>query len=346
MKHRVTIYLLIGLLVVMLAASCSKAPVEPQAESFLMLGTVCKITIYDNPNEEAFTAAFSRLREIEQKMSLHIETSELSEINRNAGIKPVKVSADTYAVIKKALEIAKLSNGAFDPTIGPLVEAWDIGGDNPRRPSDEELANLLPLIGYDRVITDDANQSVMLKDKGMILDLGGIAKGYAADQAAAVLKEHHVQKAIVNLGGNVLTLGRKPDGTLWRIGVQDPDLERGDYAIIVQLDDTSLVTSGPYERFFVLDGITYHHILDTKTGYPVQSDLTSASIITKSSFLADALSTSVYALGYEKGMEMIDKLEGVEAIFFTKDKKILLSNGVKQGKVPYTISNEEYSLAQ
>jgi thiamine biosynthesis lipoprotein len=186
----------------------------------------------------------------------------------------------------------------------------------------------------------------MLKDKGMILDLGGIAKGYAADQAAAVLKEHHVQKAIVNLGGNVLTLGRKPDGTLWRIGVQDPDLERGDYAIIVQLDDTSLVTSGPYERFFVLDGITYHHILDTKTGYPVQSDLTSASIITKSSFLADALSTSVYALGYEKGMEMIDKLEGVEAIFFTKDKKILLSNGVKQGKVPYTISNEEYSLAQ
>ncbi len=346
MKYRKPIPLLLfaSMLFVVLFSSCAKRTVEPQAQSFLMLGTVCKITIYDNPSEDAFTAAFARLREIEQKMTLHSESSEIARINHNAGLEPVVVSTDTFAVINKAVEIAKASGGAFDPTIGVLVQAWDIGGDNPRRPSPEEIQSLLPLVDYRQVVLDEQNRSVFLKQKGMVLDLGGIAKGYAADQAAEVLRSHGVKQAIVNLGGNVLVLGLKPDGTLWRIGVQDPEQDRGAYAIIVQLEDTSLVTSGPYERFLVVDGETYHHILDTKTGYPVDSDFTSASIITRSSLLADALSTSVYALGYEKGMDLINSFEGVEAIFFTEDHMILQSEGVKQGTVDFAITNQQYRL--
>lgn len=344
MQYRLSPKLVLILLLPLLLGlvSCSKPPVEPQSQSFLMLGTVCKITIYDQPSEEAFKEAFSRIRDIEAKMSLHTQTSEIAKINAKAGLEPVAVSEDTFTVIEKALEIAMLSNGAFDPTIAPLVMAWDIAGDNPRRPPEEELQSLLPLIGYQHVVLDADELTVYLPKEGMALDLGGIAKGYAADEAAEILRSHGVKQAIVNLGGNVLTLGRKSDDTLWRIGVQDPEESRGAYAIIVQLDDTSLVTSGPYERFLVLEGETYHHILDTKTGYPVESDFTSASIITKSSLLADALSTSVYALGYEKGMEMINSLEDVEAIFFTEDKQILLSSGAKQGKIAYTITNQEY----
>ena len=336
--------LLISMVLIVGLSSCAKRPVEPQSQSFLMLGTVCKITIYDKPSEEAFKAAFARLGEIEQKMTLHSESSEIVSINHNSGIEPVVVSEDTFTVIRKAVEIAQASGGAFDPTIGPLVQAWDIGGDNPRRPSQEEIQALLPLVDYRQVVLNEHDQSVFLKKPGMVLDLGGIAKGYAADQAALVLRSFGVEQAIVNLGGNVLVLGLKPDGNLWRIGVQDPEQDRGAYAIIVQLEDTSLVTSGPYERFLVVEGKTYHHILDTKTGYPVDSDFTSASIITHSSLLADALSTSVYALGFEKGIALINSFEDVEAIFFTEDHQILQSDGVKQGLVTFSVTNQAYRI--
>jgi thiamine biosynthesis lipoprotein ApbE len=274
--------LLISFILILSLSSCAKRTVEPQAQSFLMLGTVCKITIYDKPSEEAFSAAFARLREIEQKMTLHSETSEIAHINHKSGIEPVAVSSDTFAVIKKAVEIAQASGGAFDPTIGPLVQAWDIGGDNPRRPTEEEIQSLLPLVDYRQVVLDDHQQSVFLKQQGMVLDLGGIAKGYAADQAAEV----------------------------------------------------------------IVEGETYHHILDTTTGYPVDSDFTSASIITHSSLLADALSTSVYALGYEKGMALINSFEDVEAIFFTADHQILQSEGVKRGDLNFTVTNQQYRIVQ
>jgi thiamine biosynthesis lipoprotein len=334
-----------SILLVALLGSCAKKQAEPQSESFFMLGTVCKVTIYDNPTPEAFSASFARLKEIEDRMSLRNQKSEVSEVNRYAGIRPVVVSEDTFAVIKKALEIAHLSKGAFDPTVGPLVQAWDIGGENPRKPPQDEIDSLLPLIGYDRVILDAQASSVFLKDQKMVLDLGGIAKGYAADEVARILHEHGVEHAIVNLGGNVLTLGAKTNGNPWKIGIQDPEALRGEYVMILSLTDQTLVTSGPYERFLELDGEVYHHILDTETGYPVKSDYTSVSIITKNSLLADALSTSLYALGYEDGMALINTLEDVEAVFMTREKRILLSEGLKQGNVQYSVTDSSYSVA-
>ncbi len=346
MKRRLHTQLALLLAFSILLVSCSKPAPEPESQSFLMLGTVCKITIYDHPSTEAFDASFARLREIEARMSLHTDTSEIAKVNEEAGIQPVAVSQDTFTVIEEALKIAELSNGAFDPTIGPLVEAWDIGGPNARKPSDDEIASLVKLINYKEVQLNKDTLEVYLPRKGMALDLGGIAKGYAADQVADILRDHGVEQAIVNLGGNVLTLGRKPDGTMWKIGIQDPEEGRGNYVMIAQLDNTSLVTSGPYERFLEIDGKKYHHILNTKTGYPVDSDFTSVSIITQSSFLADALSTSVFALGYEKGLALVNSMPEVGAIFFTSDDKVLLSDGPIIKNLTYSITNENYSLVQ
>lgn len=334
-RQRITI---VAIIIVFLFSSCSKKRVDPQSQSFLMLGTVCRITIYDTPTDAAFRAAFARIKEIEEHMSLHLSTSEIARVNSAAGKEAVAVSSDTFLVVKKALEIARLSSGAFDPTVGVLVQAWGIGGDSPRRPDDEEIARLLGLVGWQRVVLDEEQETIFLADEGMVLDLGAIAKGYAADEAARLLVEHGVRSAIVNLGGNVLTVGRKVDGSLWKIGIQDPESERGAYALIVELDDTSLVTSGPYERFFVLEGETYHHILDTTTGYPVENELISASIITKSSFLADALSTTLFALGPQRGLALVEGLDGVEAIMFTADGRIIASSGAP----PITITDERY----
>lgn len=328
--------LLSGILLV----SCKPKPVEPKSRTQLLLGTVCTITLYDESGDAEFDEAFDRIAEIERRMSRHLDESELSKVNQASGIRPVVVSGETFSVIKLALEIAELSEGAFDPTIGPLVKLWDISGAN-KVPSDEEIEALLPLVDYRLVVLDEGASSVYLPIRGMALDLGGIAKGWAADEAGRVLLGH---KGIVNLGGNVLVLDSKPDGSPWRIGIQDPDRSRGSYIGIGELVDRTLVTSGPYERFFEHEGTVYHHILDTKTGYPVASPLTSVSIITDRSVIADGLSTAVYVLGLEKGLELVDRLDGVEAILLTEDRSVYASEGILDGSVAFTITNPEYTI--
>ncbi|NCB01937.1 MAG: FAD:protein FMN transferase [Spirochaetia bacterium] len=343
-------FFFIVILFLILFTSCSKSTGENSSQvlsqSKLMLGTSCKITIYDYPIEEAFTQAFNRIEEIERKMSIRIPSSEVSLINEKAGIEQVVVSDDTFNVIRKALEVASLSNGAFDPTVGPLVAAWNIGSDGARVPSQSEIDTLLPLIDYQKVTLNEKEKSVFLEDKGMMLDLGGIAKGYAADEVAKILKAHNVNKAIINLGGNVLTIGKRVDNTAWRIGVQNPEADRGGHVMIVQLEDLSLVTSGPYERFLEVEGTIYHHILDTTNGYPVVTPLTSASIITHDSFIADALSTAIYSLGIEKGLDLINLYDNVEALFIDKERNIYLSDGFKEGSLTYTITDDAFRVVK
>ncbi len=341
-------FFFIVFLILIIITSCSK-PVEksvasPVFQSRLLLGTSCKITIYDYPLEKTFTQAFNRIEEIENKMSIRIPTSEVSKINKQAGITPVVVSDDTFIVIKEAIAAASLSDGAFDPTVGPLVAAWNIGSDGARIPSKEEIESLLPLVDYRAVTLDEERKSVYLEKKGMMLDLGGIAKGYAADEVAKILISNNVNKAIINLGGNVLTIGTRVDGAKWRIGVQNPEAERGGHVMIVKLEDLALVTSGPYERFLEVDGIRYHHILDTTTGYPVVTNLTSASIISHESFISDALSTAMYSLGIEKGFRLINSLENVEALFIDDKKNIYLSDGFKDKSIEYTMSEDSFKV--
>ncbi len=340
-------FFFIGLLFLLFFVGCQKEEVKTadsiESRSQLLLGTSCKITIYDHPSDEVFSDAFARIEQIEQEMSVNIEDSEISRINRAAGISPVSVSEDTFRVIEKALFIAELSRGAFDPTVGPLVAAWGIGSDHARIPSQEEIDAILPLIDYRDVVLDADTFSVFLKREGMALDLGGIAKGFAADEVAKVLAKHEVNTAIINLGGNVLTVGTRPDGTGWKIGVQNPESDRGEYLMIVRLVDQALVTSGPYERFFIQDGRRYHHILNTRTGYPVETPFTSVSIISGESFIADALSTACYSLSKEEGLELTASLEGVHVLYIDEEKQVYPSDSFQE-ELTYSVTDESFII--
>lgn len=317
---------------------------QPQARQELMLGTVCKVKIYDYPDSVTFENAFARIEKIENQMSITIADSFISAVNDEAGSAAVIVPEETFQVIAEAVKVAGISSGAFDPTVGPLVKAWGIGTDNARVPSQEEIAALLPLIDYRQLELNEKDSSVFLKKPGMVLDLGGIAKGFAADEVRTVLRDSGVESAIINLGGNVLTVGAKPDGSPWKIGIQNPDKDRGTYVMILTLVDTAIVTSGPYERYFTVDDQVYHHILDTETGYPVSSDIGSVSIIAPDSFLADALSTAFYSLGVVKGMDLIESLEGIEAVVFLWDNSIILSSGMENGEIEYQVTDDSFSV--
>ncbi|MCK5156168.1 MAG: FAD:protein FMN transferase [Spirochaetales bacterium] len=344
------ITLLFLLTIVWVSASGNKdgnnTSTDLESRSELMLGTVCIIKIYDNVNNQVFDAAFKRIEEIEQQMSTHIQESDISRINRDAGLMETIIPGDTFTVIRKAIEIAELSGGAFDPSIGPLVTLWGIGTDHAKIPALDEINQLLPLINFRNIILDEKTSSVFLEKNGIKLDLGGIAKGYAADEVREVLLNQGIKSAIINLGGNILTVGKKPDGSLWRIGIQDPDPaeDRGAYVMILTIEDTAVVTSGPYERFFTVGTTIFHHILDTETGYPVNSNLESITIISGNSFIADALSTAVYSLGLESGMALIENLDSIEAVAITYHQEIILSSGFASGKINYELTDKNFTI--
>jgi len=310
---------------ILLFAGCSK-PVEHQSE--FVLATICTITLYDNGTPGVYQDVFARIREIESRMSVFIEGSDVYRINKAAGIEAVEVHSDVFGVIERAVHYAELSGGAFDPTVEPLAALWGIGGENPRVPAREEIESVLPLINWRDIELNRENKTVFLKRPGMALDLGAIAKGYAADEAAVIIKKAGIPRAMINIGGNILTVGEKKDGSLWRIGIQNPLDTRGAYIGMSRIMEKALVTSGVYERFFVAGGRHYHHIFSPSLGYPADNGLLSVSIITDISMDADALSTAVFVLGYEKGRAFVESLEGVEAIFVFDDRSICLTGGV------------------
>ncbi len=337
---------ILGLLfsIFFLLSSCSSRPAKPVTESEFYLGTLCSVTLYDRVPKGIFKEVFAKVRDIEEKMSVNREDSEISRVNKNAGKKPVSLSEESFFVISRALEIAEISGGAFDPTVGPLVELWGIGTEKERIPEKEEIQELLPLVHYRNVVLNRENREVFLQREGMKLDLGGIAKGYAADSAAAILKEKGVKEAIIDFGGNILVLGKKGGKTPWRVGIQDPRDQRGRFLGIVHLTDSAVVTSGNYERYFTANGKRYHHILDTQTGYPVWNNLDSATIVTKTSTEADALSTAVYSLGLKRGLDLIRGLSGVAGVIVTQGKDVYRSLGMEETFVLSSSSEGVYRI--
>lgn len=321
---------------------------EPFAKNHVALNTVNRITIYDKSRRDAeliLDAAFSRIDEVEAAMSLYIDESEINQINRQAGVKSVQVSQETFDLLLLAEESARLSQGAFDPTIGPLVTAWGITSDNPRIPDDEELDVLLELVNYRNLVMEQPD-GVFLAREGMKLDLGGIAKGYAADEAKRIIREMGSSSALINLGGNILLAGSKPDGTPWRIGVQDPHSSRGRYIVIITLEGGTVVTSGTYERYFFDNDIRYHHILDTSTGFPADTGLESVTIVTENSAYADALSTAAFVLGIEEGFAFIESIEDVEAVFITEDKRVFKTSGFSSPDLGVSLSHDDYRIIE
>jgi FAD:protein FMN transferase len=287
------------LLVLASSASCAPKAEEPMDRTEFVLGTVCSIRLLDGASKAALDAAFDRLFEIEATMSVNTPGTIVGSVNEAAGQQPVKVPQDILEVTRRALYYAELTDRAFDPTIGPIVKLWNIGLDGERVPEPREIEQALPLVDAKSVQIDENASTIYLPRAGMLLDLGGIAKGYAADEVGRILAGKGVKAAVIDLGGNVKVVGKKPDGSKWRIGVQNPSDSRGAYIGIASLGEgATVVTSGIYERYFIdTDGRSYHHIFDTRTGYPVEGDLFSVTVISTASMDADGLSTALFALG-------------------------------------------------
>ncbi len=323
-KNQRHLFLLFSLFAFVLASSCTvKEPIRTE----FVLGTVCSVQLFEKGTPEIHNTIFSRLRELELIFSANRDDSLLMKINKAAGSEAVQAPEEIHTVLTEALRISSLTDGAFDPTIGPLVKAWNIGTDYAAVPDESDRLEALKLIDYRKVsISGDA---VTLEEPGMRLDLGGIAKGYAADEIVKLLKKYGIQRAIIDLGGNVYAYGKKAKNQKWTIGIRDPEESEGDPVLSIPVENQSVVTSGAYERNFLSNGILYHHILDKKTGFPADTGLISVTIVSENSMMADALSTSVFLLGAEKGLELLNGADNTEGILITKDRKVLITPGLK-----------------
>ncbi|MBC5630198.1 FAD:protein FMN transferase [Clostridium sp. NSJ-6] len=315
---------------------------EPVKRTEMLMGTVISVTLYDSTDESILDKVFDKVKNLEETFSINETGTEVDKINDNAGIEPVKVSDDTIEVVKEGIYYSDLSHGKFDITIGPLVKLWNIP-DRPTEdiPTQDELNLVLPLTNYKDVVIDEANKTVFLTRPGMMLDLGGIAKGYAADVISKMLTDEGVKSAIIDLGGNIFAHGEKVSGDAWKIGIQNPFSNRGEIVGAISVKNKSIVTSGIYERYIEVDGVKYHHILNPETGYPYENDIAGITIISDKSTTGDALSTSVFALGIEEGMKFVEELDDVDAIFVTKEKGIYVTSGIKDN---FELRDENFKL--
>ena len=301
----------------------------PLSRTEFALNTVCTVTLFNQANDEVLDALFRRIHEIEERMSMFLPDSDISRINAAAGITPVQVHDDVFMVIQRAVQIAELSGGAFDPTIGPLMTLWGIKEGNPAVPSQEAIAEVLPLVNWRNIELDRERRTVFLTSPGMTLDLGGIAKGYAADEALAIIRAARLERAIINLGGDVIMHGERPDGSPWRVGLHTPHAGQRTALGIIRGRDITAVTSGVYEQYFEHNGVHYHHLLSPFDGRPARTGILSATIVSSGASMdADALSTAIFVLGYERGRALVDSLEGVEAIFVFENQSVRATAGV------------------
>ena len=315
------------------SSAATKILKDPYSDEQFLLGTYVRIRVYDEGKEAALKPAFDRVKELGDKITINQKGSEIDEVNEQAGIKPVKVSDDVYTLVKRAYEYSQDSQGGFDMAIGAITQLWRIGFDDARKPSQEEIDQALKLVDYHKIELNDQEKTVYLKEKGMIIDLGAIAKGYITDEVVKVLKKQGVTTAIVDLGGNVYVLGHSPRGENqdWTVGIQDPNMARGSVLGSIKERNKTLVTSGIYERYLEVDGKKYHHLFDPKTGYPFDNDIASVTIITDKSIDGDGLSTAVFSMGVKKGLEYVESElnNGTEAIFVTKDDKVYVTDPIK-----------------
>lgn len=302
-------------------------------ETKFLMNTVVDITTVGNEQDcqKAMKLAFDEIERIDKLMNVYDRSSEVSRINQMAGKAAVKVSKETLEVITQAIRFARLTDGAMDITISPLMDLWGFRDDNKKIPSEGEIKARLPLLDYRKVMVNEADSTVKLTSLGMQIDLGAITPGYAVDRAIQVLKNAGIQNALVNAGGEIYSIGSPPKRKAWRIGIRHPR-KPGELLGVVEMSEKGVSTSGDYENFFEVDGRKYCHIIDPKTGRPVEG-IMSVTVIAKNTTEADALSTALFPLGAEKGLKLIESLDGVDVIIVTGynegDMKVLMSSGIK-----------------
>ncbi len=332
------LFLMIMLMAAIIITHTACGKKEPPSQIDFCLDTSCQITIYDDVGEGTAEGiaqdAFQEIHKHEKLLSKTVSGSDVDRINQSGGTW-TDVSEETIAVINMANEISEKSGGVFDVTIGAVNDLWDFKGENPKAPDSAVIAKALPSVDYRRIKVEEGG--VLLENPSAQLDLGGVAKGYIADRAAEFLEEERgVDRAVINLGGNVVVLGEKDEKTPWVIGIERPFTDRTEIIGTIEVSDATVVTSGIYERNFEENGVLYHHILDPKTGYPVETDLEAVTITAKKgqSGFCDAVSTACLLLGKERALQFIEQIQreypdiGLEAALIDKNDDIVQTKGM------------------
>ena len=322
-------------MIIIAQTSCAPADREPVSREEFLLDTICSISIYGmgaadekEKKEKAIDKAFELCRQLDDTLSRTKADSDIGRINAAKG-EWTEVSPETIELIQKGIEYSKLSGGAFDITVGGITELWDFHAaeGEAKLPDEKEIDEAVKHVGYDNIEIE--GNKVKLKDPETKLDLGAIAKGYIGDRMTETLKDSGVTSGIINLGGNVICIGSKPGGEDFNIGVELPYSDRTEIAGKIGVKDKTLVTSGVYERKIDVDGKVYHHILDTKTGYPVDTDVIGVTLTAETGKSADidALSTICLIKGCEDGMKFIEGMDGIDAVFILKDGSVKTTEG-------------------
>lgn len=333
MKNKKSLFLFtIGLLLITLLGFAAvyekkQQPKEPISATAFKLNTVVTVNIYDSKDKKLLDEVMELCDHYEKLFSRTLSSSEIFRLNAQTLTQEngaFVLSPETGELVSKGLYYGELSKGAFDITIAPVSSLWDFTSEEKKVPAEEAIRSALSLVNYEAV-TIEGNKLTFSKE-GMGLDLGAIAKGYIADKMKEFLVSKGVKSATINLGGNVLCIGKKPDNTPFRIGIQKPFADRSETIAVIDIEDKSVVSSGIYERYFEKDGAFYHHILNPDTGYPYNNHLVSVTIISDQSVDGDGLSTSCFALGLDKGLELINSLPDVHAVFITDDYQLHYSD--------------------
>jgi thiamine biosynthesis lipoprotein len=313
----------------LLMCCCAAIAQQPQKHHKLLelMGSRFEISAFHSDAQLAWdgiNAAVNEITRIERLISSWDPNSQTSLINQNAGIKPVKVDTELFQLIQRAVQISAITDGAFDISYASMDRIWQFDGTMTTMPVAEVVAQAKSRIGYQKIQLNPAKQEVYLKDKGMKIGFGAIGKGYAAQKAKEKMSALGIKSGVVNAAGDLIAWGVDIDGKTFRVGIADPK-EKAKVLLWLKVKNTSVVTSGDYERFVMFDGVRYAHIIDPRTGYPT-TGIKSVTIVSANPELADALSTSVFVLGVEKGIYLINQLDGVECLIVTDDDKLVTSD--------------------
>jgi thiamine biosynthesis lipoprotein len=297
---------------------------EKQTAEVFAMDTIMDLTVYGDNAKELLTQAREWISRYENLFSVNVESSDVAKINAADG-KPVEVSDDTYELIQKSLEVSRQTDGLFDISVYPLVCAWGFTTDEYRVPDQSEIAEKQKLIDYKKIILSDGNKVQIAS--GMEIDLGGIAKGYLSQKLMELFREGGATAAVISLGGNVQTMGEKPDGEPFVVGIANPQDSSEVYGTM-EIGEKAVITSGAYQRYFEQGGKTYHHIMDVRTGEPAESDLGSVTVISDEGETADALATALYVMGKEKAIQFAKANQNIQLVLIDKQNEVWTSDGI------------------
>lgn len=316
------------LLLILLATSLSFGQIVHK-KKLSMLGSPFEITVVAKDTVEGnyfVDLAVAEVKRIENQISDWIPTTQISEINRNAGKKAIKVDDEVFELVQRAIKISKLTNGAFDISYASMDKIWKFDGSMKEMPSTEAIKKSVEKIGYQNIILDDKEKTIFLKLEGMKLGLGGIGQGYIADKVKSLLQSKGCSSGIVNVSGDINTWGKQLDGKPWTVGIINP-MNKNKVFATFPIEDSAVETSGSYEKFVMFNGIRYSHIIDPRTGYPAIG-VVSVSVFAKQTEVADALATGIFVLGVEVGLDLVNQLKGIQCIIVDDKGKIHTSKGI------------------